>query len=936
MLKIDTLNLNNKSKAGAGAPAASASGADEKNRGGLLGGIGYTLGNIGLGVGSVVDGISDLALAGGALLLGDTDYAEWVFKDNTVGEWRESLIEAYNPDEVMSFIGDVGHGVGQSSAIFLDAVAPGLGTGLFIAGISSQGISNAAAKTGEVGVKEVVYGGLSGAVEGGLEVVLGAAGKAAKALVKGGLKNVTKTAIREGLGKQILSSAAREFAEEFLSEYIDAVFQRMTQVDPNATVSLKDALYAGAVGAVSGGLTTGVVGVSQNAYNAKRGARIIENGNSDNVVNTAKLVADRLAGSGVDFEKAADWITALRGQVDAYNALSAEAKAGLRGKTILGEMQASLYFAETQANVALVEKKIKNKSLDEKEALAAYVSKLANKKYTAADIDADTDHIRGDLAVLDYTMGILDIDGAIAEDQAAQNKIAVEQGKGAMQDAMVQDAEEAIPSGNVENGVSHSPVHPAPAGADLSVVKGADSVSVEDTTRAEIKNREVVAAGETQYDLKSAIRTLGEYDSVRKRHIESNVNDKISRDYNEIVEFINSASKNTPVKRLHIGIVNNDVADMVKTKTNVDIKDHDFVIVSNFIAHIFDEHGNPKTETPRGQIAVDKNNIEDIIETVIQPDDVSITNDNQGATALKFEKDINGRNVAITITSTKKSTLTLKSAWIINKKSGGRTPSANTKVFAGTSKTNGRSSTTNIIHQNDPKVNTQTQNNSDQKDLAEKGARIAQERAEVSERADVDGAQQKSADVKSEAENADTKGEAENVEINGEAQSETSAAAGAESEADVNERRAKAEERARKWAEWEENTKPTAQELNTAREYVKGFDGLENHRRMAIIRTIRSAEGKVDEKTLRGVANLMAMRSKNGQAIAPDLEFRFAEGISDLGLRTYVGDKTLILINSDSEYSSTMRGTIAHELVHYIENKAGYDALAKYVLSIAK
>ena len=903
---------------------------EEKNRGGLLGGIGYAAGNAVLGVGTIVEGLSDLLLAGGALLVGDTDYAEWVFKDNTVGSWRESLNEAYNPDEVMSFVGDVGHGVGQSSAFLLDAVAPGLGTGLFFAGMSSQGISGAAAQTGEVGAKEIIYGVASGGVEAVLGTVLSGASNVAKSVGKSAMtsltknaakstfSSVTKNALRQGIGKKVLSSAASEFAEEFTSTYADALLQRITGVDPNATVTLKEALYAGAVGAVSGGLTTGVAGVTQNAHNAKRGARIISNGNADIVINEANHVADRIAAQGTDFENAQEWITALRGEVDAYNALSPEAKVGLRGKTILGEMQASLYFAETQANVDLIKKGLKKKTVEDKEALAAYVNRVTGRKYTATDIDNNTDNLTGQLAVLHYASGIMNMDADMLREQGIGNKIATEQGTAPAVNEVAQGGNE----------VTRAQAMPTADNAQM----------------AQAVQSEAVEVGETKYDLKSAIKTLGEYDSVRKRHIESSENDKISRDYNEIAEFINTASKDTPVKRLHIGVVNNDVADMVKTKTNVDIKDYDFVIASNFIAHIFDEHGNPKNETPRGQIAVDKNNIEDIIETVIQPDDVSITQDNQGAKALKFEKDINGRNVAITITSTKKSTLTLKSAWIINKKSGGRTPSANTKVLAGTSKTNGRSSTTNIIHQNDPKVNTQSQNNFDKKDLTRNGAKIAQEGANDVGGTVEGGAQQMSAGGKSEAEamselasSSVTDESATPSPALGKAEVESEAKSEAESADDIAARKARAEERAKKWAEWEENTKPTAEELNAAREYVKGFDSLENSRRLAIIRMIRSAEGKVDAKIVKGVANLMAMRKKNGQSVAPDLEFRFVDGMKEdtAGLRTHIGDKVVVLIDSSAEYSDTIRGTIAHELVHYIENKEGYEALAKFARSTA-
>lgn len=211
------------------------------------------------------------------------------------------------------------------------------------------------------------------------------------------------------------------------------------------------------------------------------------------------------------------------------------------------------------------------------------------------------------------------------------------------------------------------------------------------------------AADSSRMALSDALKTLGEYSETRKRHIESREYDTISRDYNEISEFIKSANKLAPVKRLHIGTISDTTAELVFKKTGVDIKNYDFVLASNYIAHIFDGHGDVNVETPRGQKAVTFANIENVLETVITPDDVSLVSDNNG-TALRFEKRLDGRNIAITVTSTKKSTLTLKSAWIINE-SGGRTPSANATALAGTSKTSGRSSTKNSISKNTEKVN---------------------------------------------------------------------------------------------------------------------------------------------------------------------------------------------------------------------------------------
>ena len=224
---------------------------------------------------------------------------------------------------------------------------------------------------------------------------------------------------------------------------------------------------------------------------------------------------------------------------------------------------------------------------------------------------------------------------------------------------------------------------------DLSVRKLFDATTETDTG--------------TRHALREALGKLGEYNELRKRHIESREGDTVSRNYDDIMDFIKSSDRISPVKRLHIGIVNDSTADMVKRKTGIDIQGYDFVLASNFIAHIFDSHGTTRTEAPRHQIPVTYKNIENIIETVIEPTDVTRVSDKNGV-ALKFTKEIDGKNVALTITSTKKSTLTLKSAWIVEN-SEGRTPSASAETLAGTPETNGRNLTTDSIAENSENVN---------------------------------------------------------------------------------------------------------------------------------------------------------------------------------------------------------------------------------------
>ena len=225
-------------------------------------------------------------------------------------------------------------------------------------------------------------------------------------------------------------------------------------------------------------------------------------------------------------------------------------------------------------------------------------------------------------------------------------------------------------------------------------------------------------------------------------------------------------------------------------------------------------------------------------------------------------------------------------------------------------------STTDSIHQNKPTVKSKSKKNS-KRDLASNPSQKSAEKAD------------KTVESKTEEKSAERKNEADKPVIRKPKEALTD-----------KQRAERAVKRAEKLIEWEKKTQPTTKELNTAREYIKDFDSLPPSMRTSVIKMLRSAEGKIDKKILSGVANLMTMRRRDGRLVMPDLELRFAEGIVDGGLYTHIGEgenkRVLILINSDAGFKETIRGTIAHEIVHYIENRKGYRELADYVLKTAK
>ena len=89
---------------------------------------------------------------------------------------------------------------------------------------------------------------------------------------------------------------------------------------------------------------------------------------------------------------------------------------------------------------------------------------------------------------------------------------------------------------------------------------------------------------------------------------------------------------------------------------------------SDEVRHIIKHHGSAQSEQQRGQVAVDSNNIDIIIETVMSPDTIEKSVDSSGTVSLIFKKEVQGKVSAVTVLSQKKKALTLKSAWITKEK----------------------------------------------------------------------------------------------------------------------------------------------------------------------------------------------------------------------------------------------------------------------------
>lgn len=425
----------------------------ERNRGGVVEGTAYLAGNLGLGVAGVAEGLTDIAAAGGHLMRGDLYMAKQPFIDSKTAEAQQDLEEWYNPGGGMKLAGDVVSGAGQSVSYGLLSAIPIIGKPLMFASIGAQGVSSAAGRTGDVGLKELGYGATVGAVEGILESKLGAGVNAVKSLGSAALKrtgvNVAKSAAKVG-GKSMIASvlvdtakgAAGEFAEEAISEAVDPALLRLFNIDENAQFNLGNVLYAGVVGALSGGLMTAGPAAINFESARKTGQSIREAGEVEQTLHTAEMLikgAERaqttakeskatekpgkdasvgqkitataksaVSGikSGQEASKARQMADKLQKNVAAYRQIMADpAKATSSvADALLGELRGNMYLAQVAYQIETYEAILANAEPEQKQQIVdvinAEAAKLGAKRsdYTVADLEANTDDIVTKLA----------------------------------------------------------------------------------------------------------------------------------------------------------------------------------------------------------------------------------------------------------------------------------------------------------------------------------------------------------------------------------------------------------------------------------------------------------------------------------------------------------------------------------------------------------
>ena len=327
---------------------------EKKNKGGLLGGIGYFAHKLGLGFLQGIEGVWDYAAGGIADLFGGDDWA----KDQFESDWfnYNAADDWYDPGEGWKVAGDVAGGMGTSLPGMLTAAGLTIATGgtaapaalgLAVGSLSAAGTSTKEAmqQSGELTGKEYLYGAGMGAVEAVTEKLSGGLGagvtKAAKSVGKAfgkvAAKETAEAAVKSAAKKGVALSlktaakqAGKEFAseafEEGFSEWIAPYIARVTY-DPSAeNATSGQILYSALIGGLSGVGMAGATGAFVQYKNYRSGKSIEGESRAQQIIDLARIYTDETASNAEEAIGIRELYAKLASDVESGAALSTEQK----------------------------------------------------------------------------------------------------------------------------------------------------------------------------------------------------------------------------------------------------------------------------------------------------------------------------------------------------------------------------------------------------------------------------------------------------------------------------------------------------------------------------------------------------------------------------------------------------------------------------------
>lgn len=206
---------------------------------------------------------------------------------------------------------------------------------------------------------------------------------------------------------------------------------------------------------------------------------------------------------------------------------------------------------------------------------------------------------------------------------------------------------------------------------------------------------------------------LGWFKAAEKWDKGQNADNGINPNYKEELKQVIEKAKNNPTEhqKLVIGTVSKDLEEKAK-ENGLDIVGYQHDLDVSGTRHAIKEHGQPKTEEPRGQIAITDGDFEKIPEVIYGYDDVSFTGKNKiGRETITYKKSFNdGTIMYVEEIRDKRKTLTINTMYKYKNTGNPRTfvdnnnPLSNASIYI----------ITDIQEDFNPDVKNNVQNNKEQ------------------------------------------------------------------------------------------------------------------------------------------------------------------------------------------------------------------------------
>lgn len=131
-----------------------------------------------------------------------------------------------------------------------------------------------------------------------------------------------------------------------------------------------------------------------------------------------------------------------------------------------------------------------------------------------------------------------------------------------------------------------------------------------------------------------------QYTGLQKENWKRSKKIELYKDISQFNEFVEKAkNRENAGKKLYFGMVADEIADLVKRKLDLDIKNYNCALYSDNIRKIFKDHGDERKENLRGQRAVLNKDLFLIPKIIGCPDEVEFSGYYNKFPVIKFKKD---------------------------------------------------------------------------------------------------------------------------------------------------------------------------------------------------------------------------------------------------------------------------------------------------------